>query len=95
MDKTFGDFGRVEGHCRHSYKLDILWTGDSSMKVDAIVCQCCCFLLGSCVENCVEADHIFAESGAWKMNRRVDGSESKNSTVHMCRFLKGVRVMND
>ena len=28
-----------------------------------------------------------------KKNRRVNGFESKNNTVHMCRFLKGMRMI--
>ena len=41
------------------------------MKADAIVCQYCCLLLGSCVEDCVESDHVYAESGTWKKEEQT------------------------
>ena len=43
VDETFGDFGRVEGHGRHSCKLDIILRDDNLTKVEGIVCQCCDF----------------------------------------------------
>ena len=73
----------------------LFWEVMARWRLTLLCVNAADFLLERGVENCVEADHIYAQSGAWKKNRQVDGSESDNNTVRMCRFFKGVRMIYD